>query len=79
MFRNAALVFKDGDLVVREGRVQHHRSGRALAVDRKIDSAIERRMHDYYEETYGLEPDLLKVRPRDVGVADPFEAVSCSA
>jgi formylmethanofuran dehydrogenase subunit A len=79
MFRNAALVFKDGDLVVRDGRVQHHRSGRALAIDRQIDNATERRMRDYYEEIYGLEPDLLKVRPRDVGVADPFEAVSCRA
>jgi formylmethanofuran dehydrogenase subunit A len=79
MFRNAALVFKDGDLVVRDGRVQHHRSGRALTIDREIDNVIERRMRDYYKETYGLEPDLLKVRARDVGVADPFEAVSCSA
>jgi formylmethanofuran dehydrogenase subunit A len=79
MFRNAALVFKDGDLVVRGGHVKHHRTGRALAIDREIDNAIEQRMHDYYEETYGLEPDFLKVRPRDVGVDDPFEGVSCNA
>jgi hypothetical protein len=34
-------------------------------------------MRDYYEETYGLEPDLLKVRASALGIADPFEAVSC--
>jgi formylmethanofuran dehydrogenase subunit A len=78
MFRNAAFVFKDGDLVVRDGRILHHRSGRALSIDLEIDHAIERRMRDYYEETYGLEPDLLKVRASALGVADPFEAVSCS-
>ena len=32
-----------------------------------------RRMH-----VTGLEPDLLKVRASALGVADPFEAVSCS-
>jgi formylmethanofuran dehydrogenase subunit A len=78
MFRNAAFVFKDGDLVVRDGRILHHRSGRALSIDRKIDHAIERRMREYYEGTYGLESDLLKVRASALGVADPFEAVSCS-
>ena len=78
MFRNAAFVFKDGDLVVRDGRILHHRSGRALSIDLEIDPAIERRMRDYYQETYGLEPDLLKVRASALGVADPFEAVSCS-
>ena len=30
MFRAAALVFKDGDLVVRDGHVTHDRWGRAL-------------------------------------------------
>ena len=35
-------------------------------------------MRDYYEETYGLEPDLLKVPASALGVADPFESVSCS-
>src|ERR1700689_2868699 len=77
MFRDAAFVFKDGDLVVRDGRILHHRSGRALSIDRKIDHATERRMRDYYQETYGLEPDLLKVRASALAVADPFEAVSC--
>ena len=33
MFRSAALVFKDGDLVVRDGQVTHYRWGRALTVE----------------------------------------------
>jgi formylmethanofuran dehydrogenase subunit A len=77
MFRKAALVFKDGGLVAREGLVEPARSGRTLAVDRAPDAAMERRMRDYYDQTYGLAPDLLKVRASALGVHDPFEAVSC--
>ena len=32
MFRSAARVYKDGDLVVRDGAVTHYRFGRALQV-----------------------------------------------
>ena len=41
MFRSAALVFKDGDLVVRDGKVTHYRFGRALTVQPGYDAAIE--------------------------------------
>jgi len=79
MFRNAAFVFKDGDMVVRDGLIQHYRPGRALTVDREADRAIERRMRDYYEGNYGLEPSLLKVPAGALGVADPFEFVPCAS
>ena len=77
MFRNAALVFKDGELVVRDGLIVKDRAGRALTIDRDVDGAVERRMRDYYEATYGLDAEILKVRASALGVADPFEAVSC--
>ncbi len=77
MFRNASLVFKDGELVARDGEILTHRAGRALAIDRGVDDAIERRMRDYYDGAHGLDPELLKVRAGALGVADPFEAVSC--
>src|ERR671931_556458 len=48
MFRAASLVFKDGDLVVRDGEVTHYRWGRALTVAPGHDAAIARRVHDYY-------------------------------
>jgi len=47
MFRAASLVFKDGELVVRDGAVTHYRWGRALTVAPGHDRAIERRMQDY--------------------------------
>ena len=50
MFRAAALVFKDGELVVRDGAVTHYRWGRALTVRPERDRAIDRRMTAYYEE-----------------------------
>ena len=54
MFRAAAYVFKDGELVVRDGHITHCRFGRALTVKPERDRAIERRMRTYYEERYGL-------------------------
>jgi formylmethanofuran dehydrogenase subunit A len=73
MFRAAALVFKDGHLVVRDGQVQHYRTGRALIVDRRADAAIDQRMQRYYEERYGVSADFMKVQASAIGVAEPFE------
>jgi formylmethanofuran dehydrogenase subunit A len=77
MFRAAALVFKDGELVVRDGRVVRHTWGRALTVAPQFDRAIDRRMKDYYEERYGLSDDLFKVPADALGRPEPFEVVPC--
>jgi len=66
-------VFKDGHLVVRDGQVQHYRTGRALIVDRRADAAIDQRMQRYYEERYGVSADFMKVQASAIGVAEPFE------
>ncbi len=77
MFRSAALVFKDGELVVCDGEVRHYRWGRALTVRPQRDSAIDRRMTRYYEERYGVSDALLKVPEHALGRAEPFGAVPC--
>jgi formylmethanofuran dehydrogenase subunit A len=77
MFRGARLVFKDGDLVVRDGHVTHHRWGRALAVRPERDRAIDQRMKDYYEERYGLSDQFLKVPDYALQRPEPFEFVPC--
>jgi formylmethanofuran dehydrogenase subunit A len=79
MFRAASLVFKDGDLVVRDGEVTHYRWGRALTVVPGHDRAIERRMRDYYSERYGLPTEVMTGVPAAaIGRPDPFEQVPCA-
>jgi len=77
MFRNAALVFKNGEPVVREGDVTGERFGRAFAVSAGRDRAIDRRLRDYYDDRYGLSLDLLAVPENAIGRPDPFELVPC--
>jgi len=78
MFRTAALVFKDGDLVVRDGKVTHQRFGRALTVRPGRDAAIDRRMTAYYDERYGLSDDFIRVPDHALGRPDPFGLVPCA-
>jgi len=77
MFRSAALVFKDGELVVRDGKVTRYRWGRALWVRPERDPGIDRRMKDYYGDRYGLTPDFMQVPDGAIQRPDPFELVPC--
>jgi formylmethanofuran dehydrogenase subunit A len=77
MFRAAALVFKDGELVVRDGRVTNYRWGRALTVQPDRDRAIDRRMRAYYADRYGLSDEFVKVPEHALGRPEPFELVPC--
>jgi formylmethanofuran dehydrogenase subunit A len=79
MFRAAAFVFKDGELVVRDGSITCCRFGRALTVQPKRDRAIVRRMRAYYEERYGLALEFLKVPEQALGRPEPFELVPCAS
>jgi len=77
MFRAAALAFKDGDLVVRDGRVTHDRWGRALVVAPERDRAVDRKMRNYYDQRYGLSDEFLKVPDYALNRPEPFEFVPC--
>jgi formylmethanofuran dehydrogenase subunit A len=78
MFRAAHLVFKDGDLVVRDGRVTHYRWGRALKVAPGYDTAMDRRLSTYYDDLYGVSRDMFKVQPHAVTTREnAFEDVAC--
>jgi formylmethanofuran dehydrogenase subunit A len=79
MFRAAAYVFKDGELVVRDGNITHCRFGRALTVKPERERAIERRMRAYYEERYGLALEFLQVPEQALGRPEPFEFVPCAS
>jgi formylmethanofuran dehydrogenase subunit A len=77
MFRAAALVFKDGELVVRDGAITRRTWGRALTVTPQRDRAIDRRMKAYYDARYGLSDALFKVPAHALGRPEPFEVVPC--
>jgi formylmethanofuran dehydrogenase subunit A len=79
MFRAAALVFKDGKLVVRDGRVTREHFGRALGVQPGYDHNIDRRLKGYYDERYGLAHDFMKVPEAAIGRPEPFEHVPCAS
>jgi formylmethanofuran dehydrogenase subunit A len=78
MFRAAALVYKDGDLVVRDGAVTHYRFGRALQAMPAVEASMQRRMVKYYDARYGLPSDFMRVPEGAVGRPNPFEAVACA-
>src|SRR5262249_52256216 len=78
MFRNAALVFKNGELVACNGEITSRRFGRALAVRPERDRSIDRRMRSYYEDRYGISPDLLMVPETAIDRPDAFELVPCA-
>ncbi len=78
MFRAAARVYKDGDLVVRDGAVTHYRFGRALQVAPAVEAAMQRRMASYYDGRYGLPADFMRVPEGAVGRPKPFGAVACA-
>jgi formylmethanofuran dehydrogenase subunit A len=77
MFREAALVFKSGQLVVRDGAVRHAPFGRTLRADPDYERGIKVRMRDYYEKRYALSPEFMTVPDAVIGRPDPFEIVPC--
>ena len=79
MFRSAALLFKDGDLVVRDGKVTHYRFGRAPTVRPGYGAAMDRRMAAYYDKRYGLADDFIKVPEFAIPRPNPFGLVPCAS
>ncbi|MEA2877469.1 MAG: formylmethanofuran dehydrogenase subunit [Hyphomicrobiales bacterium] len=74
-FRAAHLVFKDGDIVVRDGDVTHYRAGRTLESRPQFDGSIERRLDTYYDEIYRAPRDLFMVHAKALPRPDLFEDV----
>jgi formylmethanofuran dehydrogenase subunit A len=79
MFRHAALVFKDGKLVVRNGEITVWRPGRAFCVQPKHDASIDRHLQKYYADRHGLTPDFMRVSEAALGSAAAFQTVPCAA
>jgi len=67
MFRHAAYVFKDGELVVRNGDVARYTRGRTLHVKPDYNRTINKRLDSYYGRS--LWPAAWHVRGRGRGAA----------
>jgi formylmethanofuran dehydrogenase subunit A len=79
MFRAAHLVFKNGEAVVRDGKVTREIAGRTLHVAPSYDRAIDRKLDAYYERLYGVPRRLFVVPPEACGFLGAFEDVPCAA
>jgi formylmethanofuran dehydrogenase subunit A len=77
MFRKAAYVFKDGDLVVKDGEVSHYRRGKTLHISPRYDTSINKRLDLYYEELYGLPRGIFDVPDAALPNRDAFAEVAC--
>jgi len=79
MFREAALVFKGGEVVVRNGKVTRYRWGRTLRLDPPADPAMIKRMQQYHDERYGLSLDWFTFPDSAIAREEPFAEVSCNS
>jgi formylmethanofuran dehydrogenase subunit A len=77
MFRRAALVFKDGALVVRDGQVSHYTRGKTLHIRPRYDGQITKRLDSYYDELYGLPRSIFDVPDAALPHEDAFAEVPC--
>nr|WP_255608007.1 formylmethanofuran dehydrogenase subunit A [Methylosinus sp. Sm6] len=77
MFRNAAYVFKDGELVVRDGAVTKYVKGKTLRIRPGYDRAIEKRLDAYYDDVYGLSRAIFEVPESALAGKSVYAEVAC--
>lgn len=77
MLGRAAYVFKDGDLVVKDGEITHYRWGRALRLEQPPDKAMARLLDDYHQQRYGLSLDWFTFPDTAIAREKPFGEVAC--
>ncbi|MBN9244363.1 MAG: formylmethanofuran dehydrogenase subunit A [Mesorhizobium sp.] len=77
MLGEAAYVFKDGDLVVKDGAVVHYRWGRALRLKPVPDKAMVRRLEAYHQQRYGLSLGWFDFPDTAIAREQPFGEVPC--
>ncbi|MGN6768086.1 MAG: formylmethanofuran dehydrogenase subunit A [Rhizobiaceae bacterium] len=77
MLGSAAFVFKNGDLVVKDGEITHYRWGRALRLNPPPDKAMVRRLENYHQQRYGLSLDWFTFPDSAIAREKPFREVPC--
>ncbi|AHJ62599.1 Tungsten-containing formylmethanofuran dehydrogenase, subunit A [Granulibacter bethesdensis] len=74
MFREAAYVFRNGELVVKDGSTQRTVFGTCFTLQPEFDRGVDRRLKGYYEQVYGVPHTLFDVP----GHLKSFETVECA-
>lgn len=77
MFAAPDFVFKDGTLVVRDGRVIRVTWGRVYHAEPGFDANIERRVKGFYDRYYGVDPSWFGVPTDIVHRPGRFVTVPC--
>jgi formylmethanofuran dehydrogenase subunit A len=77
MFRKAAYVFKNGQLIVKDGETTRYTRGKTLRTRPVYDTAIERRLDGYYDDLYGLPLSVFDLPDAALPNFDAFAEVSC--
>ncbi len=77
MFRNAHLVLKDGDPIVRNGELGPLRYGRTHSVRPDYDAGIVRHVGEAFDKRWGLPPETFNVPDTLMRGTSPFEVVTC--
>lgn len=77
MFRRAAIVYKDGEQVVRNGVVSHYKRGKTLNIRPRYDNNITTRLDAYYDELYGLPRSIFDLPDAALPNHDVFAEVAC--
>jgi formylmethanofuran dehydrogenase subunit A len=81
-YRNAAMVFRGGELIFADGVAKGRVATRALAIAPGYDRAIDGKLAAYYDSNYGVPHTVFDVPDWATGRADPahadaFEMVPC--
>ncbi len=79
MFRRAAFVLKNGELVVEDGNVTHWRWGKALRLKPEPDKAMVKRLDAYHQQRYGLSLDGFVFPDAAIEREQPFGEVPCNS
>ena len=77
MLGAARFVFKNGELVVRDGAVVNLRRGKTLRLKTRTEKSMVKKLEAYHQQRYGLSLDWFDFPDWAVGRDDPFSEVPC--
>ena len=79
MFSRPSLVFKDGELIVEDGRIVKVMPGRTHVVTPEYDPEIERRLSAYFEQYHTVKLSNFKISADEMaeGICSPVVVHPC--